>query len=319
MSTATTITPEHVLEAMAPATPAKHTAEGVVPPFPLEVFPELLVDYARELHRVNGFLPDYTGAGMLFAASTAIGNAAALEVKEGYTATCTLWLVSVGRPSVGKTHPLNAMVKPLAKRDAATKREHDAKVREWESAQDERRKRKGGNDAPPEEPPSTRPVWRPHLVDDITMEALLAKLAATPRGLGLHCDELAGWLAGMDKYRKGGDRQKWLSIFNGSQLSEIRKNAGEHVVPRPFVSVAGGIQPSKLSTLGRDNDGLLHRLLFVYPDEQGRRYASNASVSKEWGEAWANLLEQLLALERHVVDGELDAVLMHYGTGAAIN
>jgi hypothetical protein len=316
MNTATTITPEQVLEAMAPAKPAKPT-ESTVPPFPLEVFPDLLVDYAQELHEVNGFLPDYTGAGMLFAASTAIGNAVHLKVKEGYTAPGILWLVLVGRPSVGKTHPLNAMAKPLAKRDARTKREHDTKVREWEAAQDERRKRKPGKDAPPEEPPSPRPVWRPHLVDDITMEALLAKLAATPRGLGLHCDELAGWLAGMDKYRKGGDRQKWLSIFNGSQLSEIRKNAGEHVVPHPFVSVAGGIQPGKLSTLGRDHDGLLHRLLFVYPDEQVRRYASKASVSKEWGEVWGRVLEQLLGLEMRMEEGDLVPVLLEHSEGAA--
>jgi hypothetical protein len=317
MNTAATITPELVLKAMTPAKPAKHAAESVVPPFPLDVFPELLVDYARELHQVNGFLPDYTGAGMLFAGSVAIGNAVHLQVREGYTAPGILWLVLVGRPSVGKTHPLNAMVKPLSKRDARTKREHDTKAREWEAAQDERRKHKGGKDGPPEEPPTPRPVWRPHIVDDITMEALLAKLAATPRGVGLHCDELAGWLAGMDKYRKGGDRQKWLSIYNGSQLSEIRKNAGEHVVPRPFVSVAGGVQPGKLSTLGRDHDGLLHRLLFAYPDEQVRRYASSASVSKEWGEAWGNVLEQLLDLEMRMEEGELVPTLLEYGQGAA--
>ena len=288
-----------------------------MPPFPLEVLPELLADYARELERFNNFLPDYTGAGMLFAACTAIGNAVHLQVKVGYTAPPMLWLVSVGRPSIGKSHPLNTMVRPLAKRDERTKREHDTKVREWEAAQEERRKRRGGKDAPPEEPPSPRPVWRPHLVEDITMEALLAKLAATPRGVGLHCDELGGWLAGMDKYRKGGDRQKWLSIFNGSQLSEIRKTAGEHVVPRPFVSVAGGVQPGKLNDLGRDHDGFLHRLLFVYPDEQVRRYASKASASAEWGEVWTKVLEQLLGLTMQVAEGELEPVLMHYTEPAA--
>lgn len=316
MNTATKITPEQVVDAMQ--IESAKPGERTVPPFPLDVLPELLADYARELHRVNGFLPDYTGAGMLFAASTAIGNAAHLYVKEGYTAPGMLWLVLVGRPSIGKTHPLNAMVKPLAKRDARTKREHDAKLREWEAAQDERRRGKRGNDAPPEEPPTPRPIWRPHLVDDITMEALLAKLAATPRGLGLHCDELAGWLAGMDKYRKGGgDRQKTLSMWSGSQLSEIRKTAGENVVPRPFVAVAGGVQPAKLHALGRDHDGFLHRLLFAYPDEQVRRYASSASMSADWGEMWTKVLEQLLALEMRVADGELEPMLMHYSTGAS--
>lgn len=316
MNTANKITGEQVLDHMAPTKPAK-ASEGTVPPFPLEVFPPMLADYARELHRVNGFLPDYTGAGMLFAASAAIGNAVHLKVKETYTAPPMLWLVSVGRPSIGKTHPLNTMVKPLTKRDAATKREHDKAVREWEAAQDERRKRRGGKDTPPEEPPSPRPVWRPHIVDDITMEALLAKLAATPRGVGLHCDELGGWLAGMDKYRKGGDRQKWLSIFNGSHLTEIRKTAGEHVVPRPFVSVAGGVQPGKLHDLGRDHDGFLHRLLFVYPDEQVRPYASTASMDAEWGKRWAEVLENLLGLSMTMEEGELVPSLLHYAPAAA--
>jgi hypothetical protein len=319
MNAATTITREKVLEAKAPTKPAKAT-EGTVPPFPLEVLPEWLAGYARELHKVNGFLPDYTAAGMLFAASTAIGNAVHLKVKEGYTAPPMLWLVSVGRPSIGKTHPLNTMVKPLADRDKRTKREHSEAVAIWENDQEERRKRKGEKGAAPEGPPSPRPVWCPIIYDDITTEALVAKQAASPRGGGLHCDELAGWLARMDQYRKGGDRQKWLTIFNGSQLTEIRKTAaaGEHVVPRPFVSVAGGVQPGKLSALGRDHDGFLHRLLFVYPDEQVRRYASSVSVSAEHGATWADLLRGLLALEMRMAEGgELVPVLLEHSSGAA--
>lgn len=295
--------------------------ESTVPPFPLEVFPDMLADYARELHRVNGFLPDYTGAGMLFAASTAIGNAVHLKVKEGYTAPPMLWLVSVGRPGIGKTHPLNTMVRPLADRDKRTKREHSEAVVIWENDQEERkRKGRGEKGAAPEVPPTPRPVWCPIVYDDITMEALVAKQAASPRGGGMHCDELAGWLARMDQYRKGGDRQKWLSIFNGSQLTEIRKTAaaGEHVVPRPFVSVAGGVQPGKLHDLGRDHDGFLHRLLFAYPDEQVRRYASSASACTESAAMWADLLRKLLALEMGMgVGGELVPVLLEYSTGAA--
>ena len=316
MNTATTITREQVLEAMAPAKPGK-VNEGTATPFPLEVLPDMLADYARELHTVNGFLPDYTGAGMLFAASVAIGNAVHLKVREGYNAPPMLWLVSVGAPSIGKTHPLNTMVAPLAKRDRTTKQAHSEAVTLWEAEQEERKKHKGGKDATPQEPPSPRPVWRPVLYDDITMEALVAKQAASPRGGGMHVDELAGWLARMDQYRSGGDRQKWLSIWNGCQLTEIRKTAGEYVVPRPFVSVAGGLQPGKLYTIGQDADGFLLRLLFVYPAEQVRRYASTASASASGGEAWAAMLEQLLELEMPSVNGEPVPVLLEHSSGAA--
>lgn len=316
MSTTATITPEQVLEVMKAPKAAKPSAEVQVPPFPLDAFPELLADYARELHRCNGYPLDYTGAGFLFAASVAIGNSVHLQVKEGYTVPPILWLVLVGRPSIGKTHPLNTACSPLAKRDAKAKRTHGEELAAWDAEEVARKMNKAKGDAQ-EAPPRPRPIWRPHLVDDITMEALLAKLSVCPRGVGLHCDELVGWLAGMDKYRKGGDRQKWLSLFNGYQVSEIRKTAGELLVERPCVSVAGGVQPGRLDTLGRDHDGLLHRLLFVYPDEQVRQYARHASVSKEWGEAYTDMLSQLLALEMRMEEGELVPVLVVHSKEAA--
>mgnify|MGYP000243424022 CR=1 FL=1 len=316
MNTAAIITREQVLEVVNGHKHGKHTTEIQVPPFPLDAFPEMLADYARELHRCNGYPQDYTGAGFLFAASAAIGNSVHLRVREGYTVPPILWLVLVGRPSIGKTHPLNAACSPLAKRDAKAKRTHGEALAAWEAEEAARRIRKT-KDGTTEERPNPRPIWRPHLVDDITMEALLAKLSLCPRGVGLHCDELVGWLAGMDKYRKGGDRQKWLSLFNGSQVSEIRKTAGELLVERPCVSVAGGVQPSRLDTLGRDHDGFLHRLLFVYPDEQVKQYARKTSVSKEWGEAYTSMLEQLLAFEMRMEEGELVPVLLVHSNEAA--
>lgn len=316
MNTTANITREQVLEVVNATKPAKHTAEIQVPPFPLDAFPDMLADYARELHRCNGYPLDYTGAGFLFSGSVAIGNSVHLYVKENYTAPPILWLVLVGRPSIGKTHPLNTACSPLAKRDKQTKRMHREAVAAWDAEQAAQRTRKAKGDAP-EERPSPRPIWRPHLVDDITMEALLAKLDVCPRGVGLHCDELVGWLAGMDKYRKGGDRQKWLSLFNGSQVSEIRKTSGELLVERPFVSVAGGVQPGRLEALGRDHDGLIHRLLFVYPDEQVKQYARGESVGKQWGEAYASMLEQLLAMEMRMEEGELVPVLLVHSNEAA--
>jgi hypothetical protein len=285
------ITPEQVRDAMR-TTAARGSRMACN--FPLDALPSKLTDYAQELHRVERFPLDYIGAGMLFAASSAIGNAVHLRVREGYHAPPMLWLVLVGPPSVGKTHPLNRMCKPLAKRDARNKLEHDRAIREWEAGEEERRKR--GKDATADGPPLAKPLFRPHLVDDITREALVAKLAVILRGVGLHCDELAGWLARFDQYRKGGDRQAWLSIFNGSQLTEFRKNAGEHVVQYPFVAVGGGVQPGLLKVLGREHDGLIHRLLFAYPDEPRRNYASPDSIDPRWSAMWDEVVDTLLAL-----------------------
>jgi len=270
-----------------PSTPATGNR---VPPFPIQVFPDVLANYARELHRFNNFPLDYTGAGFLFAASVAIGNTAHVKVKEEYIMPAVLWLALVGSPGTSKTHPLEATVRHLKHRDADAYDKYKSDVVRWDQEEGDRRKRDTG------EAPSPRPQWRPHLVGDTTMEALVGKLEHAPRGLGLHRDELAGWWGSMDQYRRGADREKWLSLFNGSAVDAIRKNAGEVLVPQPFVSVCGTVQPGKLYTLGKDQDGFLPRILFAYPDDQTKPYHSERSIGKEWALSYAEVLDRLLGL-----------------------
>lgn len=271
--------------------PQSTTNEHQVPPFPIHVFPKLLEDYARELHRCNSFPLDYTGAGFLFAASVAIGNTAQVKVKEEYTMPAVLWLAIVGRPGTNKTHPLEAALKHLKRKGEDAHAKYKLEQARWEQEEGERRNRTEGREAP-----RPGPQWRPHLVGDATMEALVAKLEHAHRGLGLHRDELAGWWGSMDQYRKGADREKWLSLFNGKAVDAIRRTSGEVLVPMPFVSVCGTVQPGKLHTLGKDQDGFLPRILFAYPDQQVKPYHSEASIGKEWALSYAQVLDRLLEL-----------------------
>ncbi|MCA9003377.1 MAG: DUF3987 domain-containing protein, partial [Planctomycetes bacterium] len=109
------LTAAMVREASMPKTT---TTEGKVPPFPVEVFPELLRNYAHELNRCDRWPLDYTGAAFLFAASVAIGNAFRVKVKEGWNAPAVLWILLVGRPGTIKTHPLESALSPIKRRDA---------------------------------------------------------------------------------------------------------------------------------------------------------------------------------------------------------
>jgi hypothetical protein len=269
--------------------PQSTTSGHQVPPFPVHVFPQILENYARELHRCNSFPLDYTGAGFLFAASVAIGNSVHVKVKEGWTMPAVLWLANVGRPGTNKTHPLEATLKHLKERDGEAFDKFKLERAQWEMEDSDRRKRNEG-----QEPPRPRPHWCPHLVSNATMEALVATLEHSPRGLGLHRDELAGWWGSMDQYRKGADRENWLSLFNGNTVDAIRRTSGEVFVPMPFVSVCGTVQPGKLHTLGRDQDGFLPRILFAYPDQQTKPYHNEASIGKEWALSYAQVLDQLL-------------------------
>lgn len=302
MNTATTITPEQVLEVMNASKPAKPTAEVVVPPFPLDALPELLAEHVRELHRCNSFPVDYTASSMLFACSVCIGNAVHVKVKEGYTMPPVLWIALVGKPGTIKTHPLELALKPLKERDANAFDQYRIDIRVWEQEQAERKK--GTQQDGSTEGTKPRPNWHLHIVTDTTMEALVGKLEHLPRGVGLHRDELSGWWGSMDQYRKGADREKWLSLWNGKQVDAIRKTAGEVLVRRPFVSVCGTVQPGKLYTLGNDQDGFLPRLLFAFPDEQVKPYHATTGIHPQWAEQYAEILDQLLAIPMATEDGK---------------
>lgn len=302
MNTATTITPAQVLAAINAPKPVKPTAEVVVPPFPLDALPELMADHVRELQRCNAFPVDYTASAFLYAASVCIGNSAHVKVKEGYTMPPVLWLALVGKPGTNKTHPLEYALRPLKNRDADAFDQYRIDMRAWEQEQADRKR--GTKDEADKEGGKPRPNWSLHLVTDTTMEALVGKLEHLPRGVGLHCDELAGWWGSMNQYRKGADREKWLSLWNGKQVDAIRKTAGDVLVRRPFVSVCGTVQPGKLYTLGNDQDGFLPRLLFAFPDEQAKPYHVTTSMDPAWSEQYTELLGKLLAIPMATEDGK---------------
>jgi hypothetical protein len=73
----------------------------------------------------------------------------------------------------------------------------------------------------------------------------------------------------MDAYRngKGGDRQKWLTIWNGGGIKVNRKSSDTICVPQSSISIVGGIQPQTIANLiGGDSsqqDGLWNRFSFM--------------------------------------------------------
>ena len=79
-------------------------------------------------------------------------------------------------------------------------------------------------------------------------------------------------MCGFDRYtsgRGGAERANWLEIWDGAPLDVSRKSGDRRLVyvPRPFVSVIGGIQPHRFEeAVAHDDDGLAPRLLLYYPD-----------------------------------------------------
>lgn len=73
--------------------------------FPINIFPDAVQQLIQNANETVGFNPDYFSAGILSVAATAIGNTINLD-NGSYIAKPILWLSIIGRPGIGKTHPL---------------------------------------------------------------------------------------------------------------------------------------------------------------------------------------------------------------------
>lgn len=111
--------------------------------------------------------------------------------------------------------------------------------------------------------------------NDATIEKLGALLLDNPQGLMLFRDELSGWLSGLQKSGREGDREFYLEAWNGfGSYTVDRIGRGTLHVPSLCLSIFGGLQPGKLDAYinhaqqgGAGDDGLLQRFqILVYPE-----------------------------------------------------
>lgn len=261
--------------------------------FPVHVLSKGLQWITTHLHQTIGFPMDYTGAAILFAISVAIGTSVRITPKRGWTEPGILWLALVGRPGANKTHPLTMMLKPLTERDRESARRYENDLREYERAVKQARKEEG-SETPLE------PECDQHLVSDTTPEALVEALHRNRRGVGLHRDELAGWVEDFGRYSKGGDVEKFLSMWSAQPVRVNRvKSKRPLYVERPFVSVCGTIQPGVLGRLiadGRGSNGFVDRILFAYPEAQEVPAWNEAEPDAEVADYWQAFIHKLLSI-----------------------
>lgn len=259
--------------------------------FPVHALPQGLRWIVEHLHATIGFPMDYTGAAILFTLSAAIGTSARITPKRGWTEPAILWLALVGRPGANKTHPLTMMLGPLNKRDLESARQYENELKEWEAAMKQARKDEAA-------PKPIEPECAQHLVSDTTPEALVEALARNPRGVGLHRDELAGWVEDFGRYNKGGDVQAYLSIWSAQPVRVNRvKSKRPRFVERPFVAVCGTIQPGVLGRLvadGRGSNGFVDRILFAFPEAQEVPAWNESEPDAQCADYWQALVERLL-------------------------
>jgi Protein of unknown function (DUF3987) len=184
-----------------------------------------------------------------------------------YKVRAIRWCALVGETGTKKspiidilTGAMSSIQREVADRYKAEKLEYDAAFRAWKATKPADRD---------EEPTPVTPMMDLYF-SDFTIESISASISNHPgNGYLVHNDELAGFFKSMDAYRKngGGDRQKWLTLYNGSALKVNRKSSDTIFIAQTSVSIVGGIQPTTIEHLiSRDEsqeDGLWNRFTFT--------------------------------------------------------
>lgn len=264
---------------------------------------------------------EYVAAPLLCGLGAVLGTSIGVHPKknDNWTVTPNIWGAVVGPPGRMKSPAINAALRPVYHMDELNHRNYeiaktaydvallqykaqeDALKEELKRATQAAAKSRGAPQAsgrteqiikndllqlrmnPPAEPAPIRCY-----TNDATLEALGILMGASRRGILMVQDELMGLLAGFEKPGREGERQGYLTGWNGDVPLHVDRVSREPLYINPFcLSVFGGIQPDRLAhymadTIGSmGNDGLLQRFqVLVYPDDPPATGVTDESPDK---------------------------------------
>jgi hypothetical protein len=279
---------------------------------------------------------DFTAIPAMVALGGTIGRRVGIAMKQHarWYERPMLWGCVIGRPSSGKSpalSPARRMLERLTREERKVydiaAREHETRVMVADAAKANAKKAiqaalkkhdQSGAEAAAEaalfedDAPSEPRI----VVNDATVEKLGELLNANPRGLVQFRDELAGWLAGLDREGRESDRAFWLECWNGTGAFTVdRIGRGTIPIEACAMSILGGMQPGKLAEYvrgairgGFSDDGLIQRFqLAVYPDlPSSWTYTDRPIDPKAEASAWATF-QQLRALDADAIGAECHA------------
>ncbi|MFH7325894.1 DUF3987 domain-containing protein [Desulfurivibrio sp. C05AmB] len=267
------------------------------PPFPVDLFPPVVADFAKDQAELMGVDPAIICMAALGALAGCIDDRLQIQPKRydpTWRESARLWIGIIGDPATKKSPGMKKAISPANRVAAEWRKKHAEAVQQWE---DECEKLKT-DDKKAKLPP--KPAAKRLTVSDSTVEKLGEILAGMePRGILVDRDELTGWLNSMDAYKNGGgkDRAAWLEAYNGGGQEVDRIQRGSLWVPNWSACVVGGIQPQVIQGYAKvtNHDGMLQRLILVHaaPAKPGIDRRPDMEAKK----AYSDLVEQLACLQ----------------------
>lgn len=279
-------TPEPVLHDVLP-----------VQPFTLDLLPDSLRPWVADIAHRMQCPTDFVAAAAVVMLGSVIGTGAAVRPKQhdNWTEVPNIWGAAIGRPGQLKSPAISAAMSPLYKLDSLAQSDwksamaaHQQVVLTKKMTADFLKKKISSDKSFDVTKPSVdfmeyqrlcglpndEPVPKRFHTNDCTIESLGEMLQVNPHGILVEHDELTGLLAGFERPGREGERQGYLTAWNGTGSHRVdRITRGNIFIERFCASIFGGIQPDKLEVYlaqaqyNQGNDGFIQRLqVMVYPD-----------------------------------------------------
>ena len=234
---------------------------------PLDAFPAKIQDMILALARQENYTIEYMMASLLVAVSTAIGNAVNIRIRGGWISNSALYMILVGRPGTGKTPPLDFAFRPIRKHDAQAVKQFKLEIEQYNNLVESNKGKKESTTPLPD-----KPVLRRTIISDFTPEALMRALDDNHRGIVVYVDEIMGMFNAVNQYSKGQLIEQLLTAFSGKPLDISRCSMLVPIhIEYPFINIVGTMQTTRMHELiekGYKENGLLDRIIFVYPSSQ---------------------------------------------------
>lgn len=270
------------------------------------IFPSSVASYIREISRATKAPESFVVMSVL-ASGTVVSGPLHVQVRDGHIEYGNLYLCIVAPKGWAKSPVMRMALIPLCNLQTDEAIAYERKRDDHEAAVSRLRgsRSRAAMDAK-SELEACEPQPNQHMIlTNGTMEGMLNSMHQNHRrGWAPHIllakDELRSLFGEMDAYRqgKGGDMEKYLSLYNGSSM--ITRNMGrQFTVPNARLSVIGGIQPEIFKGTIDDNmheNGLFDRMIYVV--ENGFPPSSDLSVSPR--------TEILDAYSRHMTAAFMD-------------
>ena len=267
---------------------------------PLEAFPAKIQDMILTLARQENYTIEYMMASLLVAVSTAIGNAVNIRIRGGWISNSALYMILIGRPGTGKTPPLDFAFRPIRKHDAQAVKQFKLEMEQYNNLIESNKGKKENTTPLPD-----KPILQRTIISDFTPEALMRALDDNHRGVVVYVDEIMGMFNAVNQYSRGQLIEQLLTAFSGKPLDISRCSMPVPIhIEYPFINIVGTMQITRMHELiekGYKENGLLDRIIFVYPSSQEisdwQLYEDSSFASFEkYSNMWESIFNKVIDL-----------------------